>query len=218
MDRHKMILLLRLHASLRRSLRQEIGEIGDQSLNEQSIDQQIEQIEHLDGLTITVGPNSLIRTVKASRLTSDLRLKSRSKAPAGPSGDREEQADHTMFHVIVLIDNKLPRGITLYERLPAELLPANMKFCPLCNIPKKSHIKRHILRTHLPWFWSPTTACWACEEQSCHESSLMYHHSVIHAHNDSNTFDKTNLHRWCQLMNGAFYLLLDWLRLESLHD
>jgi hypothetical protein len=37
--------------------KQEIGEIGDQSLNEQSIDQQIEQIEHLDGLTITVGPN-----------------------------------------------------------------------------------------------------------------------------------------------------------------
>ena len=77
MDRHKMILLLRLHASLRRGLKQEIGEIGDQSLNEQSIDQQIEQIEHLDGLTITLGPNSLIRTVKASRLTSDLRLKSR---------------------------------------------------------------------------------------------------------------------------------------------
>ena len=93
-----------------------------------------------------------------------------------------------------------------------------MKFCPLCNIPKKSHIKRHILRTHLPWFWSPTTACWVCEEQSCHESSLMYHYSVSYAHNDSNTFDENNLHRWCQLMNGAFYLLLDWLRLESLHD
>ena len=39
------------------SLNQEIGEIGDQFLNQQSIDQQIEQIEHLDGLTITVGPN-----------------------------------------------------------------------------------------------------------------------------------------------------------------
>jgi hypothetical protein len=63
-------------------LKQDIGEIGDQSLNEQSIDQQIEQIEHLDGLTVTVGPNSLIRTIKASRFTSDLRLKSRSKPPA----------------------------------------------------------------------------------------------------------------------------------------
>jgi hypothetical protein len=50
-------------------LEQEIGEIGDQSVNEQSIDQ---QIENLDGLTVTVGPNSVIRTVKASRLTSEL--------------------------------------------------------------------------------------------------------------------------------------------------
>ena len=99
------------------------------------------------------------------------------------------------------------QGVYLRERLPTELLPANMKCCPLCNIPKKSHIKRHILRTHLPWFWSPTTACWA----SCHESSLIYHHSVLLAHNDSNTFDENNLHRWCQLMNGAFYLLLDWI-------
>jgi hypothetical protein len=32
------------------------------------------------------------------------------------------------------------------------------------------------------------------------------------------TFDENNLHRWCQLMNGASYLLLDWLKLESLHD
>jgi hypothetical protein len=103
------------------------------------------------------------------------------------------------------------QGVYLRERLPAELLPANMKCCPLCNIPKKSHIKRHILRTHLPWFWSPTTACWACEEQSCYKSSLIYHHSVLHAHNDNNTFDENNLHRWCQLMNRAFYLLLDWI-------
>ena len=75
-------------------------------MNEQSIDQ---QIENLDGLTVTVGPNTLIRTVKASRLTSHLRLISMSKVPAGPGGDREEQADHTMFHVLVPTDNKLPR-------------------------------------------------------------------------------------------------------------
>jgi hypothetical protein len=144
-----MILPLRLHASLRRSLKQEIGEIGDQSLNEQSIDQQIEQIEHLDGLTVTVGPNSLIRTVKAGKISC---------------------LQATILLVI-----------------------SHMKLCPLevCCLLEP-----------------PTTACWACEEQSCHESSLMYHHSVLHAHNDSNTFDKNNLHRWCQLMNGAFCLLL----------
>jgi hypothetical protein len=127
---------------------------------EQSIGQP-SSVEHLDGLTVTVGSDSLIRTVKASRLTSDLRLKSRAKAPAGPTGDREEPTDQTRFHIHVLVptDNKLPKGLKSYERLPAELLPANMKFCPLCNFPKKSHIKRHMLRTHLPWFWSPTTAC-----------------------------------------------------------
>jgi hypothetical protein len=143
-------------------LEQEIGEIRDQSLNEQSIDQH-SSVEHLAGLTVTVGPNSLIRTVKASRLSSDLQVKSGSKAPAGPSGDREEQADHTMFHVLVPTDNKLPRGITSYERLPADLFPADMKCCPLCNIPKKSHVKRDIVRTYLPWLWSPTTACRACK-------------------------------------------------------
>ena len=109
-------------------LEPEIGELGDQSRSEQSIDQQ-RPVEHLDGLTVTVGPNSLIRTVKASRLTSDLRLKSRYKTPAGTSGDKEEPTNQAMFHVLVPTDNKLPRGITSYERLPAELLPANTQVC-----------------------------------------------------------------------------------------
>lgn len=52
-----------------KGLAQEIGELGDQSRSEQSIDLQ-PPVEHFDGLTVTVGPNSLIRTVKASRLTS----------------------------------------------------------------------------------------------------------------------------------------------------
>jgi len=97
-------------------LEPEIGELGDQIRSVQSIDQQ-PSVEHLDGLTVTVGPNSLIRTVKASRLTSDLRLKSRSKTQAGPSGDREEPADQTMFLVHIPTDNKLPRGIKSYQQI-----------------------------------------------------------------------------------------------------
>lgn len=66
-------------------------EIKKQSQNEQSIDQQ-SSVDHMDGVMITEEPDSWTIIVKASRLTSDLRPKSKSNTPAGSSGGREDQA------------------------------------------------------------------------------------------------------------------------------
>lgn len=182
-----------------------------------------ENVEHLDNVTVTIDNDTYLRSVKATRLTKDLRLNqvrpSVKPGPSGPSGDREDQQSVVpVIRIIPDLQNRLPKGLKSYERLPSELLPDDIRRCPICEIPKRSHIRRHILITHVPWFWSPTTACWICQEQASHKTSLIYKHSIGHSHIDLDTFNEANLHKWCYLMNGAFYLLIHWLNLENLDD
>jgi hypothetical protein len=42
---------------------------------------------------------------------------------------------------------------------------------PVCDLATREKIKRHILKKHLPWFWSGTTACWDCGKQEIQASS-----------------------------------------------
>ena len=159
------------------------------------------------------------RKVEATYLTRDLYLYKRNfgsqPQTQKPSGDR----DPTTYTITVPLDNKLPRGLTSYERIPNEFLPDDIKFCPLCSMPKRFHMKRHILQTHFPWYWSPTTACWTCQEQAMQQSTVTYQHTMCHAHDNSQeSFDDRNLHKWCQMINGSLYLLLTWLELETLED
>ena len=35
--------------------------------------------------------------------------------------------------------------------------------CSLCGDSNSSHLQRHVLRNHLPWYFSPTSACWHCK-------------------------------------------------------
>ncbi|CAC5409274.1 tatD [Mytilus coruscus] len=177
--------------------------------------------EHLDNISVTVDQERNQRTVEATRLTRDLRIYSQHFPPKKveniPSGDKEFQQPECI--IILPPQNILPRGITSYERIPHELLPANTKFCPICELPKRFHIKRHILQTHFPWFWSPTTACWTCKEQSAQQSTVTCQHTMGHYHKEENqTFDNANLHKWCQLINGSLFLLVCWLELDTLED
>ena len=49
--------------------------------------------------------------------------------------------------------------------------------CEVCGKTARK-VFRHVLATHLPWFFSPETACWSCEKQFATMSSLLHHQRV----------------------------------------
>ena len=70
------------------------------------------------------------------------------------------------------------------------------------------------MRFHLPWYWMPTTACWQCKKQEAQRGKNAINHTLDH---DGGSTD-SQLHEWCQLVNGAFYLLAAWLECDTLVD
>ncbi|XP_062611548.1 uncharacterized protein LOC134273368, partial [Saccostrea cucullata] len=87
--------------------------------------------------------------------------------------------------------------------------------CPICGTKLSGHVKRHVLRTHLPWFWVGTLACWECRQLEGSTLSLAVKHTLAHK-GQQRLFDDENLHEWCQLFNGSLHLLREWLGLDSL--
>lgn len=51
--------------------------------------------------------------------------------------------------------------------------------CPVCP-GKFTHVRRHVLREHLPWYTAPTSACWECELNFGCENSLSLHLKLQH--------------------------------------
>ena len=51
---------------------------------------------------------------------------------------------------------------------------AMIRSCPICNRTARK-IYRHILAEHLPWFFSPETACWNCQVAFGTLSKLAHH-------------------------------------------
>ena len=51
--------------------------------------------------------------------------------------------------------------------------------CPSCP-GRFTNVRRHVLRSHLPWYVSPTTACWQCKLQFGQESLLNGHIAELH--------------------------------------
>ena len=87
---------------------------------------------------------------------------------------------------------------------------------PVCDLATREKIKRHILKKHLPWFWSGTTACWDCGKQEIQASSLALRHTS--EHRIGCFFHEEHLHLWCQLVNGVFHLMKTWFGCTDLED
>ena len=51
--------------------------------------------------------------------------------------------------------------------------------CPVCP-GKFTHVRRHVLREHLPWYTAPSSACWECELNLGCENSLNLHIKLQH--------------------------------------
>lgn len=92
---------------------------------------------------------------------------------------------------------------------------SRLRTCYVCGLQTREKIRRHVLRTHLPWFWAASTACWECGEQEVQASSLSVKH---HEHQVGCTFDDDHLHLWCLLLNGSLHLLASWLECNGLEE
>lgn len=88
--------------------------------------------------------------------------------------------------------------------------------CPLC--PKRVFKPRnHVLRTHLPWFLSPSTACFACKSQFTKPSTLAKHFSLSPC-GTSGRFDDHFHFAWITLINSFLLFLCSSLSLSSPND
>ena len=93
------------------------------------------------------------------------------------------------------------RGGAPHGRMPAG--------CPVCGAEVRE-VAPHVRRAHLPWFWVPDFACWACEAGQGEERQVGRHlrrcPSVQRA---LFTADQEDL--WARLMAGALHrLVCDW--------
>ena len=64
------------------------------------------------------------------------------------------------------------------EEQTAEGKSGKAKICQVCG-KKVKRRQRHMLAAHLPWFFSPDTACWKCGVE-CGTLSKLLHHRVLH--------------------------------------
>lgn len=87
------------------------------------------------------------------------------------------------------------------------------KRCPLCEKCVKTHLKRHVLYQHLPWYLAPMTACWQCKKQ---ESTPCF--SIAHHSEHSKYFDDDNLKLWCRLVNGLLHFIRFRFGVDTLDD
>lgn len=62
------------------------------------------------------------------------------------------------------------------------------KTCPVCN-GKFTHVRRHVIQEHIPWYMYPTTSCWVCELGFGQERFLRVHIEKEH-------FDDSSLCRY----------------------
>lgn len=90
--------------------------------------------------------------------------------------------------------------------------------CPICNIGLHGHVKRHVLRSHLPWFWIGSLLCWECRQLEGSVLSLTVKHTMARK-GEQRSFDDDSLHEWClQLFNGSLHLLREWFGAEDLDE
>ncbi len=94
----------------------------------------------------------------------------------------------------------------------------NTKHCPLfnCGI-STTHLRRHVVRAHLPWFMQPDTACWTCQvQEECACFLTAKHTAEVVSHPSGAGFSDFNAHRWGFLFNGLLWQLCRRFGLTSI--
>ena len=91
--------------------------------------------------------------------------------------------------------------------------------CTLCGLAVTTHLLRHTLHHHLPWYFSPDSACWNCKEfVGTGKESLSRH--VESSHKSHWKFSNSDVYLllWCQLMFGILVFFASELNLSSVVD
>ncbi len=91
--------------------------------------------------------------------------------------------------------------------------------CPICIDMPVRNLMGHIIAKHLPWFISPSTACWSCEFSEGSYCFLRHRHLDATDHDVSASFlTDEQLTRWCALTTGYLHAIRSELDLDSLGD
>ena len=90
--------------------------------------------------------------------------------------------------------------------------------CTLCGDSVSSHLQRHMLRNHLPWYFSPTSACWHCKEYVGHDVTRHVQSQSRSHLKESYSFSDVYLQLWCQLMYGILVFFASRLQLGSVTE
>ena len=108
-------------------------------------------------------------------------------------------------------------GSVLVENEKTEDEPAvphnGQRQCMVCQMKLRSHVKRHVLKVHLPWYTDPTAACWECEG---HVRDISRHLAVTEReHSGNHNFSDVHVSLWCRLMFGILVFFSNYFELES---
>lgn len=86
--------------------------------------------------------------------------------------------------------------------------------CDIC-LQEFNRPRQHSIQEHLPFYVTPTTACWVCGTQELTNNFLTRHISRVHPTNLSGATFQRRQEQYVQLMNGLFIELADILGLVS---
>lgn len=76
--------------------------------------------------------------------------------------------------------------------------------CPLCTA-RRTAVKPHAMRAHLPWYFGTLTACWKCGVQDGKHCFLRAKHSNTESHPEDVLFGESGRHRLVHLINGHLH-------------
>ena len=140
----------------------------------------------------------------------------------GPVADSQEQptaGDHLPLETAsaAVLDDATRMSVSRASCSDTSQARSRGYRCPVCGIGLSGHVKRHVLRSHLPWYWIGSLSCWECRQLEGSALSLTVKHTMAHK-GQQRSFDDDNLHEWCQLFNGSLHLLREWFGAEDLKD
>lgn len=84
--------------------------------------------------------------------------------------------------------------------------------CPTCS-QSVEHVKRHVIRFHLPWFWVPDHVCWQCKFKFVTQGQLQSH---LKRSGHREPFGEPQFQRWTRLVHGTLIMACQDLRLAGL--
>ncbi len=86
--------------------------------------------------------------------------------------------------------------------------------CPLCPA-RFTHVRRHVLQEHLPWYAAPEMACWHCGHQEG-QKSFTRKHLLQHHPEDTNGFGDGLVIKYLELMHGFLWAITKHLGMGTL--